>query len=125
MYLNEGHSSIIFAPGGQEAANRGSGAQRDREVRLWEVSLGRNVGESPKCATQGPGGIAGERRSAGSGAQFLLWNKRYDFVRGPTLSLLRCHKYGLNIEAIPGGKILADAPDFIDNGIPDHKLILP
>jgi hypothetical protein len=59
---------------------------------------------------------------AGSGAQFLLWNKRYHFVRGPALSLFRCHKYGLNVEAIPGGQILADAPHLTDNRIPGRKL---
>jgi hypothetical protein len=43
-------------------------------------------------------------------------------VRGPGLSPLRCRKNGPDVEAIPGGKILADAPNFIDYGVPGHKL---
>ncbi len=41
---------------------------------------------------------------------------------GPPLSLLRCHENCLNIEAIFGGQILADTPDFLDNRIVEHVL---
>ena len=40
----------------------------------------------------------------------------------PALPHLRCGKNGLNVEAVPGCKILADAPDFVDDRIADHKL---
>src|SRR3989442_644825 len=59
---------------------------------------------------------------AKSGAQLLFWHKRYDLMPGPALSLLRGHKNCLDIETVLGGKVLADAPDFIDYGVPRHEL---
>jgi hypothetical protein len=61
------------------------------------------VGKPPKCASQFLVRRVGNTGVARSGTQLLLWNKRYDFVSGPPLSLLCCHKNRLNIEPILGG----------------------
>jgi hypothetical protein len=52
---------------------------------------------------------------AGSGAQLLFWQKRYNLAPGATLSPFRGHKNRLDIETVLGGFVLANATDFIDD----------
>jgi hypothetical protein len=58
----------------------------------------------------------------GSGAQFLSWHKRYDLVPGAVFSFFRGRKDCLDIEIVLAGFFLANAPDFIDDGVPRHEL---
>ena len=61
-------------------------------------------------------------RIARSGAQLPLGYKRYDLVSGAALSLFRGGKNCLDLETVPGGFVLANAPDLIDDRIPRHEL---
>jgi hypothetical protein len=52
-----------------------------------------------------------------SSAQLLLGHKRNDLVLGSALSFFGRRKNCPDIEAVPGGLLLANVADFIDDGI--------
>jgi hypothetical protein len=57
-----------------------------------------------------------------SSAQLLLRDKRYHLVPGTALSPFCGRKDCPNIEAVLDRLLLANAPDFINDGIPYHDL---
>jgi hypothetical protein len=57
-----------------------------------------------------------------SGAQLLLRRKRYHLAPGPALSPFCGCEDRLNVETVLGRFLLANAPDFINDGISRHDL---
>lgn len=49
-------------------------------------------------------------------------NQALDLVPGTPLPPFRSRKDCLDIETLPGRFVLAKAPDFIDDGVPQHDL---